>query len=276
MRISGRGKETYLYLSGLRVDRSIRLNENVELLPAQCSPAPADIIDISNCEIDIGVAAIFLRSVASQICVRASSCKDLAVTAWNTNWDILLLGAFCNCEVVCNLQCDVPAEKFDSKSCLEITNYHLRGLSSGSPHLMTTEEATWLESNIVGARSLLDSQGFETAIHCLATCRWHSLPRVQLAVLWAGIESLFRIESEIGFRLSLYSARFLEPDDRVEQSKVFANVKRLYRQRSAAVHGSNVKDNLNAEVSESATLLLRLLRRCVQNKALPETDMLAP
>lgn len=276
MRISGRGNETFLYLNGLRVDRTLRLGDNVALLPASCSPSPDDMIAVSRSEIDLGAAALFLRSVVSQIHVRAESPKELSTIAWNTNWDVVLLSAFCNCEVICNLQCDTPAEKFSSKSQLEVTNYHLRGLSPGEPHSMTTDEATWIESHIGRARSLLDEPAFQSAVHCLATYRWHSLPRVQLAVLWAGIEGLFGVDSEIVFRLSLYAARFLEPDDETRRSQVFADVKRLYKQRSAAVHGSRIKGDLKAGVTDSTELLLRLLRRCVDDGDLPRTQTLAP
>ena len=100
MRISGRGKHTYLLLNGLRVDRTIRISENAELLPAHCSPDPEDIIAVLNSEVDLGVAAIFLRSVASQIHIQAASPKELAVIAWNTTWDIVLLSAFLNCEII--------------------------------------------------------------------------------------------------------------------------------------------------------------------------------
>ena len=276
MRIIARGNETFLYLNGLRVDRLFRINDNVELLPASCSPNPDDIVAVSQTEIDFGVAVLFLRSVASQICVRADSPKELAKMAWNTNWDVALISAFCNCEVVCNLQCDVPAEKFSSNSQLDVTNYHLRGLSLGEPHFMTFDEATWIESNIARARSLLDIPAFQSAVHCLATYRWHSLPRVQLAILWAGIEGLFEVQSEIVFRLSLYTARFLEPDDETRRLQVFADVKHLYKKRSVAVHGSRVKGDLKAAVTDSSELLLRLLRRCVVNGELPRTETLAP
>src|ERR1044071_6298538 len=213
MRISGNSKETFLYLNGIRVPRPLRLGKKAQLLPASCAPNPDDIIAVSRSEIDLGVVALFLRSVASQIRLQAESRKELAITAWNSVWDAVLLSAFCNCEVICNLQCDMPAEEFSAESQLEVTNYHLRGLCSGEPYLMTNDQATWFEDNILRARSLLKTPGFQNAVHCLATYRWHSLPRVQLAVLWAGIEGLFGVESELVFRLSLYAARFLEPND---------------------------------------------------------------
>jgi hypothetical protein len=141
---------------------------------------------------------------------------------------------------------------------------------------VTDDEAMWIESNIGRSRSLLSLPHFQNAVHCLATYRWHSLLRVQLAVLWAGIEGLFGVESEIVFRLSLYAARFLEPESAERRSMVFAEVKRLYKQRSAAVHGSNMKGDLDAGVAASVQLLLRLLRQCVASNGLPRTETLAP
>ena len=31
----------------------------------------------------------------------------------------------------------------------------------------------------------------------MASYRWHSVPRVQLAVIWSGIESLFNVNTEV-------------------------------------------------------------------------------
>lgn len=58
--------------------------------------------------------------------------------------------------------------------------------------------------------------------------------------------------------------------------RAFANVKRLYKQRSAAVHGSKMKGDAQAAIRESADLLLRLIKRCIENKSLPDLDTLAP
>ena len=94
MKISGRGRETFLFLNGLGVSRVLQLGKNVELRPASCSPNQDDIIEVARNEIDIGVAAIFLRSVSSQIRVVADTPKELATRAWNSVWDAVLLSAF--------------------------------------------------------------------------------------------------------------------------------------------------------------------------------------
>ena len=274
MQISGHGRETFLFLNGLAVKRVIRLGKYLELRPANCLPSPEDIIKASGKEIDLGVAIIFLKHVTSQIRVVADTPKELAARAWNSMWDAILLSAFFHNEVACNFQCDMPAEKFDSKSKLEITNYHLRGLSE--PRMLTESEAVWIEENFEQARNLLKYPKYQNAVHSLWSYRWHTHSRMQLAILWAGIEGLFEVNSEIVFRLSLYVARFLAPDNETERFQIFSDVKRLYKQRSAAVHGSEIKGDSNTGVEESAKLLLKLIRHCVICKSLPRIESLAP
>jgi hypothetical protein len=275
MQISGHGKETFLFLNGLGVRRVVRLGKNLELCPASCSPSPEDIIKVSRNETDLGITIIFLRHVTSQIRIVADTPKELAARAWNSMWDAILLSAFFRNEVACNFQCDTPAEKFGPKSKLEITNYHLRGLSA-KPRMLVETEAVWIEENFEQARSLLKKSAFQNAVHSLWSYRWHTYSNMQLAILWAGIEGLFDVNSEIVFRLSLYAARFLAPDNEVERSQIFSDVKRLYKQRSAAVHGSKIKGDSKISVDKSAQLLLKLIRQCVDCKSLPCIEKLAP
>lgn len=77
MRISGKGTTTFLYINGLRVTRTLRLTDDVELRPAVCSPEPDDIIAVCRSETDIGVAALFPRHVGAQLCVTASDSKAI-------------------------------------------------------------------------------------------------------------------------------------------------------------------------------------------------------
>jgi hypothetical protein len=76
--------------------------------------------------------------------------------------------------------------------------------------------------------------------------------------------------------VSLYIARFLEPNDQAERSQLFAKVKQLYKQRSKAVHGAKIKGDIQSAVRESSDLLGRLIRRCAEMNQLPDTRSLAP
>ena len=107
----------------------------------------------------------------------------------------------------------------------------------------------------------------------MASYRWHSVPRVQLAVIWSGIESLFNVNTEVSFRISLYIANFLgETETQLQQ--IFKQERKMYSLRSSAVHGNKTKDNLESAVLESANLLNRILRRCAELNKLPDVDNL--
>src|SRR5436190_23926908 len=111
------------------------------------------------------------------------------------------------------------------RTVINISNYHLSGFHIKGEYELTASDKEWLEKHFKPARMLLANPSFQTAAHSLASFRWHTHARAQLALIWSGIEALFGIESEIVFRVSLYTARFLEPDDETERLKVFAKVK---------------------------------------------------
>ncbi len=276
MRISGQGNETFLFLNGLAVNRGIRLSQHVQLLPASCSVDPALILKLFTKDVDVGVAILFLGSVHSQIRVVAETSEELAKRAWNSVWDGVLISALFRCDAICNFQSDTPAEKLAPASNLRVTNYHLRGLLREEPRMITETDALWIEQNFNKARALLEEPAFQNAVHSLASYTWHSLPRAQLTLLWSGIEGLFAIDTELVFRLSLYAARFLEREDDARRMQVFKDVKRLYKGRSRAVHGSEMKGDANSSVNESADLLLKLIRRCIENNSVPNLEALAP
>ena len=100
-----------------------------------------------------------------------------------------------------------------------------------------------------------------------------SLPRVQLAVIWSGIESLFNVNTEFSFRISLYISNLLI-ENKTQAKDLFKQVRKMYSLRSTAVHGNKAKDNLAGAVEESAALLNRILRRCAELNCLPDVDNL--
>lgn len=276
MRTFGSGIETYLYLNGLATDRVVHLSEGIELLPAQPDCYAELFLSLGKSDIDISVISLFLPQVESQLKIQGANAKDTAIRAWNAVWDGLLLGSFVGAEVLCNLQSEVPVEQLTPTSKVTVTNYYLRGLSNSSPPRLVEADIQWIEANYEKARTLLDNESFQNAVHCLASYRWHSMPRARLAVLWSGIEGLFGVDSELMFRVSLYAAHFLEPQDRTKQREIFENVKELYKLRSKAVHGGRMKYDTKDGVDKSASLLLSLIRKCTEAGALPNTESLAP
>jgi hypothetical protein len=220
---------------------------------------------------DAAVFLMYLPRVSSELKIVAPTQKALAAEVWNSSWDVLLLGALFGCEVGENIESESPSTEVKRGTVLRSTNHYFHAWRN-RPHMLSEADCAWLESNFSHARNLNNNFAFQSAVHCMASFHWHPHPRPRLALLWAGIEGLFGIESELSFRLSLLSAKFLEPDDSAAAREVFKQVKDLYKARSKAVHGSEMKGDANALINDSATLLKKLLRRCVECQALPDSE----
>ncbi len=275
MGIVGTGKETYIYLNGIKPREKVTLGDGVVLLPASCRPAPDDIIAKSKSEIDIGVACVFLRSVSACFRITADTPRNLAVRAWNSQWDAVFLGALHDCEVGHTFQSNVPPEEFPKASEFHVTNYAFRGLNMGKVKQITPHEHRWIAAHYSKAKKLMDDDRYRDAVHSLSSYRWHSMPRAQLALLWSGIEGLFGVDQELSFRLSLYITRYLSPRRGLRQQAIFDSTKKLYAIRSKAVHGGKIK-NPHESVKESVKMLRQLVVKCAEQEGLPNTDGLAP
>lgn len=266
-------KETYLYVHGLSVSEELQINENVVLMPVESKLPLMTVSEILDNEIDFAISILCSESIASQLRITAEAPEDVGQIAWNSQWDLVLLSAIFNCDIISNIQCTHSIEKIAKESTLHITNYHLRGLF-GEPYILTAGDREWINKYFSNVESLLDNDSFMTATHSMSSYRWHSMPRVQLAILWAGIESLFRINNELSFRISLYIAKFLGNEDRNEEKRLFDEVKSLYKTRSSAVHGDNIKGDMNSLVTRSAVLLNKLIVKCIEINELPNVENL--
>lgn len=268
---------TYILLSGIVVPDNLPLSDTIELQPADTSHLDLPTTLAACCgPDDIAVAAAFIPRITAQLKITARTPKEVAVFAWNSSWDVLLLSAFFRTQIGSNLQCDTTADAISAQSSLRATNLHMRGLTGAPPYVLTDEDSHWIARHFANARRLLEDDRFQTAVHCLGTYGWHLVPRVQLAVLWAGLEGIFGASSEIRFRISLYVARFLYPTDAEQRKGIFDAVKKLYDSRSAAVHGSKLKGDISAVVDDSAMVLCQLLRRCAETNAMPDENELVP
>ena len=266
-------KETYLYVHGLSVSEEVQISENAVLMPVKCKLPLMTVSEILDNEVDFAISILCSESIVSQLRITAEVPEDVGLIAWNSQWDLVLLSAIFNCDIISNIQCTHSIEKIAKESTLHITNYHLRGLF-GESYILTAEDKEWINKYFSNAQFLLDNDSFMTATHSMSSYRWHSMPRVQLAILWAGIESLFRINNELSFRISLYIAKFLGNKDSNEEKRLFDEVKSLYKSRSSAVHGDNIKGDINSLVTRSATLLNKLIVKCIETNELPNVESL--
>lgn len=263
MSIIGFEKETYLFVNGLYVDHEIQLREGITLLPVTSEIDNTIASKLIKKDIDYSIMVLAASNLYAQLRIVAESEEKLALEAWNAQWDCLLLGAIINNSIMSNLQCDKPIESLEDASILRVTNYELRGIKGISKQL-TLEDEQWIRNHYKKAMDLLEEQHFQTAVHCLSTYLWHSLPRVQLAILWPGIESLFNVNNEVSFRISIYVANFLCGNNKEQAKSLFEKVKKMYGARSAAVHGGIMKESIDELVSESATLLNAIIKNALR------------
>lgn len=277
MQIVGTGNVTYILLSGITLESNITLSPHVELQPADVSHLDFNTA-LATCHgaDDIAVVAAFIPRTHAQFRITADTPKNVVIAAWNAGWDALLLSAFLKTEVGFNLQSDTTGNSITAESTIRATNHHMKGMTAAPPRAITAVEAEWLTTHFASAHRLLNDDRYQTAVHCLATYRWHSLPRIRLAILWAGIEGIFNASSEIRFRISLYIARYLYPEAADERQSIFDAVSKLYNVRSAAVHGSKLKGDVKTAVEDSAEILYKILVQCTTSGSLPDTNKLAP
>lgn len=122
----------------------------------------------------------------------------------------------------------------------------------------------WVKDNLLAFARLLEQPKFRMAVDALTTHHLQHGERMVAAMLWAGIESLFGIQSELRYRLSILMATALEPIG-VERLELYRRVKKLYDERSKAVHGGSIDSgDLHAHVREVKRMLSRLISLYVE------------
>ncbi|MBR0239075.1 MAG: hypothetical protein IJQ39_13355 [Thermoguttaceae bacterium] len=276
MQIIGHGTETYLYLSGLSTSKEISLRDGIVLTPVSSEfhfENAENTLKLLKSEADFAVVMLSRRTIKSQLHIRASNGLQLAVMTLDALWDCILLGAILHYEIMGNIQCDKPFEELADATFFHVIDHHFRAVLS-KPYQLTDDDEKWIGAHYAKAYKLMDNDAFRTAVHAMASYKWHTVQSVQLAILWSGIEALFRVSSEVSFRISLYIAKYLEEDNVEKAKELFASLKKLYNSRSSAVHGGKIKDDIGNQVSQSARLLNRIIRRCAELGSLPDTENL--
>ena len=259
----------YLYVIGLETERTIELSKDIFLEPVKCNPKPDDMIDCimkhgSQSEYDLGVLISSLRNVTAQIRIEGKSGKDLAIAAWNAQYYAIYISAILKCFAICYFQSDKSASEFDSTSFVNLVNRSILCMPSEVKRI-STEEAGFIEK-VVPIMSLLESDNrFQTAVTASWASHMNPMPAIRAMIIWGGIESLFLVDKNISNVLSEKIAQFL--DDKSLEGKI----KDLYKKRSKSVHELT---NQNEQfMRDSEELLYRLIKRCIDLKALPPLDM---
>jgi hypothetical protein len=129
----------------------------------------------------------------------------------------------------------------------------------------------WVSTNVLRFARLLETPCFRLAVESLCTHQHQASDRMMVATLWAGIEALFNIHSELSFRLSTYVAVIIEPPGSGRRV-AYQELKKLYGTRSKAVHGAKMSsEQIHEHVRAVRKILSRILCRFIEeDQVFPE------
>jgi hypothetical protein len=113
---------------------------------------------------------------------------------------------------------------------------------------------------------------FRFALEAAVDWRYSKDPRAALSRLWAGLESVIGIKSELVYRVSLCAATVIAPSGPARVA-AFKQIKALYGVRSKAVHGEPIdEERLICGVHDSFEVLRTLLLDAVERGAVRTED----
>lgn len=148
-----------------------------------------------------------------------------------------------------------------------ILDYHLRVIATQSPRhdRLDDSDIAWFAKHFEVFNDLAgNNEAFRFALAAAVDWRYSTDRRSALARIWAGIEALLGVSSELVFRISVYAAAVPEPRGEARRRR-FTAVKKLYAARSKAVHGDAIDHAaLASTLDESFGLLSDLLRHVAE------------
>ena len=259
--------DSYIYLSGIKPDRVVALDNNVILMPISCSPVPDDMIDAvmkhgNRSEFELGVLIATLRLTSAQIKVQEDNARSLVISTWNAQTTCILLAALLNCEIAWYCQANDSADHFSAQTRISFVYPNMYKFPA-TTKIIDDKTCLWIEKSLSSALTLSEDERFLNAANALWSYRWNPRPSVQLSVIWGGIESLFLLERKIKQNLSMAASRFLKGND-----DMVGDIKHLYNARCKAVH--EAKNNTNEALLASSELLHNLILQCVKLNSLPD------
>jgi ribosomal protein L29 len=174
------------------------------------------------------------------------------------------------CPAVCNHPWDDLVATAESPAIACRFEPHVYSLDIGEPTLIDNNDIDWVKNNLGKVLSLSKQTRFSTALDALCSYLHTERDRMKAAQLWVGIEAIFEVQFEISYRVPLLAALMLKP--RGPGCKQLRDqVKKLYNERSKAIHGQEFK-NAKEHVHEVRKLLARLLTKIIEDGHLPNKD----
>ncbi|MCB4858228.1 hypothetical protein K7W03_01330 [Sphingobium sp. PNB] len=189
--------------------------------------------------------------------------QALAAKTWNALWFFHLLALACRRPVM-PLYC---AANHGTRFTLANRNLVIHRLPSVAP--ASDNYLDWATAHFDGFQSLLGENRFQNAVRCYGNAHYLFDDDAKIMLLWAGIEGLLDIDSELRRRIALHAAILLDGTP-ADKALYFERVKKGYDVRSRVVHGSGAKPEvLQQGYALAGDVLLTLLRKCVELGRVP-------
>jgi hypothetical protein len=198
--------------------------------------------------------------------------EALAAKAWNALWVFHLFALACRRPVM-PLYC---AANHGTRFSLANRNLVIHRLPSVAP--AGAGDLSWATTHFAAFDALLGNARFQSAVRAYGNAHYLFDDDAKIMLLWAGIEGLLDVDSELRRRIALHAAILLDGTPH-EKSAYYARIKKGYDVRSRVVHGGGAKQHdLKQGYVLAGEVLLTLLRKCVELGRVPsaaELDDLA-
>jgi len=159
----------------------------------------------------------------------------------------------------------------------QLLDYHLKIITDDAARTdgVTPEDAEWIRNHYASFNQLAaDSESFRFALESATDWRYATDQRSAVARLWAGIEAVFGVSSELVYRISLLSAS-LTTSRGPQRRERYIEVRKLYGLRSKIVHGDKISQERQREALNKSYHLLRdlLLLAIVRGRMFNQDDL---
>lgn len=126
-------------------------------------------------------------------------------------------------------------------------------------------DLNWVNKHTFKLYELMQQPNINLAIESYCTYNQQASIRMSIAALWSGIEAVFKIQGELTFRISLYTAALLGKSGK-ERKEIFNAMKKLYVFRSKVIHGNYLNDKeLLDHCVQAKSILSKLLVLIIEN-----------
>jgi len=235
---------------GIRIQEACELAPGIILRPGPTSHMAQVVAD--GCNSLVEYAAVLSMQEFASFSLEIHEVRGgeyLATKTWNSLWLFHLLA----------LACESPCDALYSWSGSTKIKFAL-----STPHVI-----------FQSFEVLIGDKTFTASLLCYSNSHhlFRYAPRIML--LWSGIESLFKVSSELTRTLALYSALMLEENSTDARYDCYKRVKKDYDLRSKVVHGALEKESQMEDAYIRASgLLVRLLAKCVDLSRVPTSEEL--